>query len=254
MRCAVIGLGEVGSRYAAALRDLGHDVVGFDPVVTGAPGVEVADSPASAVTGADVVLVMTGAAAAPAIVDATVDHLRPGCSYLDLTSASPTVMAELGERVDAAGAHFVDVAVLGPVSVHGSRTPVMIAGGRTDVAAELFAAFGAEVEELPASRPGQAMAHKLLRSVFMKGLAAVICEAMEAAEAAGLEDWTRNQVANQLAGDGNAVIDRFRSGSRTHARRRSQEMRDTSSYLADLGVPNTMSTASAEYLTNLGNR
>lgn len=88
----------------------------------------------------------------------------------------------------------------------------------------------------------------------MKGLAAVICEAMEAAEAAGLADWTRNQVANQLAGDGNAVIDRFRTGSRTHARRRSQEMRDTSSYLADLGVPNIMSSASAEYLTRLGDR
>lgn len=254
MKCAVIGLGEVGSRYAAALRENGHDVTGFDPVITDVAGIELAESPRAAVTGAQVVLVMTGAAVAPAIVDATIDHLEPGSHYLDLTSASPRVMAELGERVDAAGAHFVDVAVLGPVSVHGARTPVMIAGSETAVAAEIFTAFGAEVEELPESEPGQAMAHKLLRSVFMKGLAAVICEAMDAAEAAGLADWTRGQLAKQLAGDGNAVIDRFRTGSRTHAARRSQEMRDTSSYLADLGVPNTMSSASADYLTNLSRR
>lgn len=254
MKCAVIGLGEVGSRYAAALLENGHDVVGYDPVITEVPGAQIADSPAAAVTGADAVLVMTGAAIAPAIVDATIGHLTPGCTYLDLTSASPSVMAELGERVDGAGAHFVDVAVLGPVSVHGARTPVMIAGRETDVAAGLFTAFGAEVDVLAGAAPGQAMAHKLLRSVFMKGLAAIICEAMEAAEAAGLSDWTRAQVANQLAGDGNAVIDRFRTGSKVHAKRRAQEMRDTSSYLADLGVPNTMSTASAEYLTNLGAR
>ncbi|RNE62074.1 NAD(P)-dependent oxidoreductase [Cryobacterium tepidiphilum] len=254
MKCAVIGLGEVGSRYAAALLENGHDVVGFDPVITGVPGVTLVDSPAAAVAGADAVLVMTGAAVAPAIVDATIDHLPAGCSYIDLTSASPKVMAALGERVDASGAHFVDVAVLGPVSVHGSRTPVMIAGTQTAVAADLFTACGADVELLPGSRPGDAMAHKLLRSVFMKGLASIICEAMEAAEAADLVDWTRDQVANQLAGDGYAVIDRFRTGSVTHAKRRAQEMRDTSSYLADLGVPNTMSSASAEYLTNLGSR
>ena len=254
MKCAVIGLGEVGSRYAAALLESKHEVIGFDPVVTGLDGVELAESPATAVAGTDLILVATSAAAAPAIVEATIDHLIPGCVYADLSSASPHVMRELGQRVDAAGARFVDVAILGPVTVSGARTPVMIAGTETALAADVFTAFGADVEVLANSEPGQAMAHKFLRSVFMKGLATVICEAMEAADAAGLSEWTGSQIANQLAGDGRAVIDRFRIGSRTHAVRRAQEMRDTSSYLADLGVPNTMSSASARYLTDLSQR
>lgn len=33
MKIAIIGLGEAGSRYAAALAALGHEVVGFDPAV-----------------------------------------------------------------------------------------------------------------------------------------------------------------------------------------------------------------------------
>ena len=81
------------------------------------------------------------------------------------------------------------------------------------------------------------MAHKLLRSVLMKGLASVVVEAVTAGRAAGLEDWIRAQIAGQLAGDGQAVIDRFLTGTAKHAVRRSKEMQDTASYLSDLGVP-----------------
>ena len=75
------------------------------------------------------------------------------------------------------------------------------------------------------------MAHKLLRSVLMKGLASVVVEAVTAGRAAGLEEWIRAQIAGQLAGDGQAVIDRFLTGTAKHALRRSKEMQDTASYL-----------------------
>ena len=84
------------------------------------------------------------------------------------------------------------------------------------------------------------MAHKLLRSVLMKGLASVVVEAVTAGRAAGLEEWIRAQIAGQLAGDGQAVIDRFLTGTAKHALRRSKEMQDTASYLSDLGVPAEM--------------
>ena len=72
------------------------------------------------------------------------------------------------------------------------------------------------------------------------------------ARAAGLEEWIRAQIARQLAGDGQAVIDRFLTGTAKHALRRSKEMQDTASYLsADLGVPAEMTTASATALTRM---
>jgi hypothetical protein len=89
------------------------------------------------------------------------------------------------------------------------------------------------------------MAHKLLRSVFMKGLASVVVEAVTAGRAAGLEDFVRTQITAMLAGDGEAVIDRFLTGTRKHAARRSFEMRSTSGYLTELGVPSEMTDASA---------
>jgi 3-hydroxyisobutyrate dehydrogenase-like beta-hydroxyacid dehydrogenase len=248
-------MGEVGSRYAQSLRENGHEVIGFDAVATSsATGIPQAATLADAVEGADAVFVMTSASAAPLVAADAIPHLAEGALYLDFTSASPTVMREIGTQVAAAGAQFADIAILGPVTVHGTKVPVMLAGPGAERAAEIISEFGASVEVLPDAAPGDAMAHKLLRSVFMKGLAAIICEAVEAAETAGLVDWTRNQIARQLAGDGQAVIDRFLAGSRVHAVRRAHEMRDTAAYLSEMGVPSTMSTASAEYLEQLSRR
>ncbi|MEI8406376.1 MULTISPECIES: DUF1932 domain-containing protein [unclassified Kribbella] len=92
------------------------------------------------------------------------------------------------------------------------------------------------------------MARKLLRSVFMKGLALVICEAVEAGRAAGDEEWIRAEIVRQLAGDGQAVIDRFLTGTSTHAVRRAQEMHDTGAYLDDLGVSAEMTRATERSL------
>jgi 3-hydroxyisobutyrate dehydrogenase len=110
--------------------------------------------------------------------------------------------------------------------------------------ADLLRPLAVEVE-IAEGEPGAAMAHKLLRSVLMKGLAAVVVEAVTAGKAAGLEDWIRGQIARQLAGDGQAVIDRFLTGTAKHALRRSKEMQDTANYLTELGVPAEMTAASA---------
>jgi 3-hydroxyisobutyrate dehydrogenase-like beta-hydroxyacid dehydrogenase len=248
-------MGEVGSRYAASLLENGHDVCGYDPVSTSSgPGIPLTATLADAVEGAEVVLVMTSASAASRVAADSIAHLSPGALYLDFTSASPAVMREIGAQVAAAGAQFVDVAILGPITVHGTGVPVMLAGAGSDRAAQLLGVFGGSVEVLPDAAPGDAMAHKLLRSIFMKGLASIICEAVDAADAAGLVDWTRGQIAGQLAGDGQKVIDRFLEGSRVHAVRRAREMQDTAAYLDELGVANTMSRASAEFLEDLGRR
>ncbi|MEU7853937.1 DUF1932 domain-containing protein [Nonomuraea sp. NPDC049141] len=62
------------------------------------------------------------------------------------------------------------------------------------------------------------------------------------------EGVTRAEVARQLAGDGEAVIERFLTGTRKHAVRRAHEMHDTGAYLADLGVPAEMTRATEQAL------
>ncbi|RKR12724.1 NAD(P)-dependent oxidoreductase [Arthrobacter oryzae] len=247
--CTVIGLGEAGATYASALVAAGHTVTGFDPVAPSTPaGVTRAATAAQACAGADIVLVLTGAGAARNVAQECLPVLRAGSCYADFTSSSPQVMQELGQLPGAA--LFADVAILGPVPTQGAKTPLMVSGPGSRAVAELLSPLGADVE-IADGEPGAAMAHKLLRSVLMKGMASVVVEAVTAGRAAGLEDWIRGQVARQLAGDGQAVIDRFLTGTAKHALRRSQEMQDTANYLSDLGVPAEMTSASATALTRM---
>jgi len=250
--CTIIGLGEAGATYATALIAAGHSVTGFDPVAPSTPaGVTRAATAAEACLGADVVLVLTGAAAARSVAQECLPVLPEGSCYADFTSSSPHVMRELGQLPSPA--LFVDVAILGPVAALGEKTPLMVSGPGPRAVADLLAPLGAEVE-IADGEPGAAMAHKLLRSVLMKGLASVVVEAVTAGRAAGLEDWIRSQIARQLAGDGQAVIDRFLTGTAKHALRRSKEMQDTAGYLTDLGVPAEMTTASAAALTRIAEK
>ncbi len=247
--CTVIGLGEAGATYAAALTAAGHTVTGFDPVAPTTPaGVTRAATAAEACAGADVVLVLTGAGAARSVAQECLPVLPAGSCYADFTSSSPQVMRELGQLPSRAA--FADVAILGPVPALGAKTPLMVSGPGSQAVADLLAPVGAEIE-IADGGPGAAMAHKLLRSVLMKGLASVVVEAVTAGRAAGLEQWIRAQIAGQLAGDGQAVIDRFLTGTAKHALRRSKEMQDTASYLSDLGVPAEMTSASAAALTRM---
>jgi 3-hydroxyisobutyrate dehydrogenase-like beta-hydroxyacid dehydrogenase len=248
----LLGLGEVGRIYGTALAAAGHRVTGFDPSAQDPlPGVELADAAEAAVVGADVVLTLTAASASRSVAEAVVGALPPSAVYADCTSSSPSdkrALAEVFEERD--DVRLADVAILGPVILQGAETPLMAAGPGARAVADVMTTVGSPVEVVDGAL-GDAMAHKLLRSVFMKGLISVVVEAVGAGREAGMEQWVRGQVAGVLAGDGQAVIDRFLTGTRKHATRRMQEMRATSAYLATLGVPSEMTDAAASALERI---
>lgn len=208
------------------------------------------DTAADAVSGADLILVLTAAKAARPVAESVRTSFTAGACYADFTSSAPSAMRDIADLVENAGAAFCDVAILGPVSWHGAQTPLMLAGSSAEAMAAIAAGWGAPVEVVDGP-PGSAMAHKLLRSVLMKGLAGVVTEAVTAGAAAGYEPWIRDQIAGQLAGDGHAVIDRLLTGTRTHAERRAHEMHDTAEYLGELGVPAEITQATAGALRRM---
>jgi 3-hydroxyisobutyrate dehydrogenase-like beta-hydroxyacid dehydrogenase len=89
---------------------------------------------------------------------------------------------------------------------------------------------------------------KLLRSVFMKGIAAAAIESLEAARAAGVEDRVHADIAAVI---GEPLLERLLSGSRAHAGRRVDEMRAAAAYVEELGVEPRVASAAAEWLADL---
>ena len=164
--------------------------------------------------------------------------------YADLNTAAPALKREMG---GLAGDRFADVALLGPVPATGIATPALASGPGAQAFAEALGPLGMPVTVV-SDRAGDAAAMKLVRSVFMKGLAASAVESMRAAEAAGYADWLADEIAAVI---GRPLLDRLLEGSRAHAARRVDEMEAAAELLVELGVEPRIALASAELLSNL---
>lgn len=248
LRVAVLGLGEAGGRIAGDLVEAGCDVRGWDPLPARSPGaVPRTGSDREAVTGADLVLSLTTAAHAVSAAKSVAAVLERAQPYADLNTASPATKRELGVIVGSTGAVFADVALLGSVPASGVGTPALASGDGAEAFASLVGPLGMPVEVV-GSDPGDAAALKLLRSVFMKGLAASVVESLEAARAQGVEGWLRAEIAEVI---GEPLVDRLLTGSVAHAERRLEEMEDASELLTELGVTPRVADAAAGWFEEL---
>jgi 3-hydroxyisobutyrate dehydrogenase-like beta-hydroxyacid dehydrogenase len=266
---AVLGLGEAGSAIASDLVAAGAAVRGFDPAVgdsepaqgpLAAGGLHAAQGPlagvvlaadaAGAAEGSDVVLSVNAASAAVAVAGSASPALRPGQVYADLNSAGAKLKREVADVVAPTGAAFADVALMAPVPGNGLRTPALVSGPGAAGFAQHIGGLGMPVEVL-SDEPGQAAARKLLRSVFMKGLAAACIESLRAAQAAGCERWLHDEIAAALAAADEQLLDRLLTGSVRHATRRVGEMRDARELLTELGVEPRVTAAAEEWLATL---
>ena len=128
-----------------------------------------------------------------------------------------------------------------------------MSGPAARAAAGLLRRYGAPVEVIEGP-VGQAATRKLLRSVYYKGLAAAVVEALEAARAAGLEEWLAGNIRGELERSTAATLDRLVSGSHTHAVRRREEMAAAADLLDELGVPPRIAIASRDWLADLASR
>jgi 3-hydroxyisobutyrate dehydrogenase-like beta-hydroxyacid dehydrogenase len=149
--------------------------------------------------------------------------------------------------VEGTGAGFADVALLGPVPARGLGTPALASGSGARAFADLIGPLGMPVQVV-SERAGDAAAMKLVRSVFMKGLAASAVESMRAAEAADCADWLADEIAEVI---GRPLLDRLLEGSEHHAARRFDEMEAATQLLRELGVEPRIAHASAALLSEL---
>jgi 3-hydroxyisobutyrate dehydrogenase-like beta-hydroxyacid dehydrogenase len=254
---AVLGLGEAGSRYAADLLAEGVAVAGYDPAVTwpgqAPPGLRLTGSAAEAAGTAGVVLSLNAASAAEQVASDAAAGLRPGTVFADLNTASPESKRRVAGLLEETGALFADVAVLAPVPRAGLRTPLAVAGPGRGKLAGFLRPLGVPVEDA-GPQPGTAAGRKLLRSVFMKGLAAAVMESLDLAEAAGDAGWLREQIVAELTGADAALVSRLIEGTRKHAGRRLAEMRAADEYAAELGTADPLTRAVITRLADLAGR
>jgi 3-hydroxyisobutyrate dehydrogenase-like beta-hydroxyacid dehydrogenase len=243
-RIALLGVGEAGGAIAADLVAAGVEVRAWDPAPrVEVAGLELAASAADAVAGAEVVLSVNTASAALEAARGAAPGLAPGAVYADANTAAPRLKRELADVVPL----FADVALISTVPGRGVRTPALASGEGAETFARVLRPLGMPVEVVDGG-PGSAAARKLLRSVFMKGLAAALVESLRAGEAAGCEEWLRGDLDATL---GEALVTRLVEGSSKHAVRRVAEMAAAEELLEELDVTPRIAAAARGWLEEL---
>ena len=243
MKVAVLGLGEAGSLLAADLALSGDAVAGYDPAEKlSIEGVTLHESARAAVVGRGLVLAVTHAAHAAALLAAVVEDLPMAGIYADLSTGSPGLKERLAAVAASRSVRFVDVALMAPVPGNGLRVPALAAGDGAVEFSQLINDRGGKVTVV-GETAGAAAARKLLRSVVMKGLAALLIESTEAAERFGEGEWLWNHLVEQFGAIDEALLRRLRLATSTHAGRRVEEMEAARELLIELGVPATMTEA-----------
>lgn len=225
MKIAILGLGEAGSHFANDLVNRGVKVVGYDPrpIRPLSPLVTVKTSNVEAVQGADIVFSVNLSSVSEQIALELAEVLTPDQFFCEMNTSGPEKKKKIAAILAPSGVKMIDLAIMAPVPPKGILTPFLASGPYASEFIKQLAPLQLNLQQVPDSQIGDAATRKLLRSIVYKGIAAVVCEAMEAGQAFGMENYIRGQISSLIGGD-NDLIDRFVEGSRTHAVRRMHEM------------------------------
>ena len=249
MKIGCLGFGEVGSVFSNRLAEKGVAVLCHDPRVAEVsdahPNIAFVDF-AAAVVDNDFVLSMVTTDIAENIAVKAARHLENGQFYVDLNSTAPAKKRAIAEIVEKSGAHFVEGAIMEAMAAAGANARILIGGASMSHAAEALAVQGLNCEAYR-EEVGAASLFKMLRSIFSKGVEAVLIETLLAAERGGVREdiWAEIQRTFQ-----NTPFEKMAHGWVTsHAsacKRRCDELVQVNGVVSDLGLTPQMCAAAAQ--------
>ena len=259
MKIGFIGFGEAAYHLAMGLREEGlaglraADAMQDHPVRgklvrdrAREAGVELLPDNRAVAAWADMVCNITPAQYSRAALESVLDLLRPGQLYADLSSSTPANKAAMAELTAKTGALYVDAAMLGSLPASRHKVQIIACGPGAKAFQETMAPWGMNIEFHPGA-PGAASAVKLVRSIYMKGLEALLLEMLEASDAYGVTEDVVPSVCAAMDKDPFAVIlDRLVTGMAVHCVRRGEEVKGSVELLREAGIDPCMSESTVK--------
>ena len=216
-RIAILGTGKMGSAIAGRLADSGFELTLWNRTRERAEALGVgivADTPAAAVHGVDVVISnLTG----PEAVRST--YLGPdgavsegaGKLFIEMSTAGPDLLPSLSADVAAVGGRLVDAPIIGaPPLMRAGQAAILIGGDDLDVdrANPVLSALGTVRHVGPL---GSGARLKLVANSMLADVVLAAAELQVAGERAGLQPedvfWVLERMAPLLAARHNGIVE-----------------------------------------------
>lgn len=260
-RIAFIGFGEVGQSLSAALaRAAGPAISAFDIKFSdphSAPSKAISRSSASrcasateCVEGASLVVSAVTAAATVVAATSAAPAIARNVWYFDLNSASPAAKAEAARLINDAGGRYIEASVMSPINPLRLAAPILLGGPFATEFEAVARGTGFSSAAAYADAYGKTAAAKLCRSVIIKGMEALMIEALLAARHYGVVDDVLESLEDLIPhpdwrGHARYMISR----AALHGARRAEEMKEAADTVAAAGVDPLMSRAIAQRQT-----
>ncbi len=254
-----IGFGEVASILSKPIRENGADVKAYDIVFNSEKGREYLQSKVKTdgiqfaslvdvVTDADYVLSTVTTQAAKIVAEQCSRYLKPGQVYIDLNSTEPSIKKEINSIVRlSSGADFIEGAILGAIGATGVNTRILIAGEKGKETAEILKSLGLDTSFYSLDI-GKASMFKMLRSIFSKGLEALLIEFLIAGKRAGIGDDLWKDISELMTNNPFEQIASNWVQSHTIAyERRYHEMVQVVNTMKEIGIEPLMTSATETF-------
>lgn len=250
-----LGFGEVGSCFAHELKAHGKKVLAYDIMLEQSGGLEKLSrhGPLAEFLPLEEMLPRVEIVLSTVTTDVALDVaqdcaplLKAGQAYIDLNATTPSVKRNIAAVIEESGADFVEGAILPAVGVMGAQSKVLLCGSKAAETSVKMTALGLNFVNYGAEI-GNASSFKMLRSVFSKGLEALLVECMLAGRRAGIEGDLWSEIVSTL--DAAPFEDVGGNWVRSHAtahERRLHEMLQVKTVLQDLGIDAPMTDATVK--------
>lgn len=204
------------------------------------------DSAEAAANGCELVVSAVTAAEDLAATQSVVPGLGRGCVYLDLNSVSPATTKAAAAVVENAGGRYVEAAIMSPIAPRRIESPILLGGPHAEAFVPVAQSLGFAGVRYTSAELGRASAAKMCRSVIIKGVEALITEALLPARRFGVESEVLESLQDLLPGvDWTSQARYMIARSLQHGTRRAEEMREVAETVREAGLEPLMSEACA---------
>ncbi|NIS60579.1 MAG: DUF1932 domain-containing protein [Proteobacteria bacterium] len=255
-RIGIVGYGEAGQAIAQGLcSSRGSSISVFDikfneeelreslRLRAQEHGVIVEDDMGSLIANNDMILSLVTGEVATQVVRDSLPFINEGKVYVDMSTVSPRKKILMGELIEQKGGSFIEVAILGAIASYGFKSPMLVCGKRADHFVNVFAKMGFNVKFV-STEIGKASSLKMLRSVFAKGVEALLLEMLVGAKRCNLVQPLMDAIVEHMDGSSfQEIANTWITTNVVHAERRTAEMEHVIETLNELNVKPIMAKA-----------
>jgi 3-hydroxyisobutyrate dehydrogenase-like beta-hydroxyacid dehydrogenase len=258
LRMGFIGFGEAAAVFAKPIMESGVQVNAYDVLLSQTKGKEILENRARGmklnflnlpemIEQSNYLISTVTTQVAKQVATDCSGYLKSGQVFIDLNSTAPAIKNEINEIILKTGADFVEGAVLGAVGATGASTKILFGGIKAEETTKVFKELGLNVaffsEEI-----GKASQFKMLRSIYSKGLEALLLELLISGEKAGIKDELWDDIVQLMKS--NSFEKTASNWIRTHAlacERRYYEMAQVVETMKELNLEPILTTGTVNF-------